>query len=66
MKMPVLNNLVHFFADLYNFKVERQDRRVVITQQPIKTELKMDEKLIPGDLPIVTYRRIRQELKEKN
>jgi hypothetical protein len=47
-------------------KILNQDRRVVVTQLPIKTELNMGEKLIPGDLPIITYRRIRENLKTKN
>jgi hypothetical protein len=36
---------------------------VVLTQQPKKTELRMNEKLIPGDLPIIEFRKKRDELK---
>lgn len=66
MKIPVIRKIIHKLSDNYNFKVERQDRRVVITQQPVKSFLKMDEKLISGDLPIITYRKLRNELIEKN
>jgi phenylpropionate dioxygenase-like ring-hydroxylating dioxygenase large terminal subunit len=62
--IPGLRQLIDYFNMRFSIKVLNQDRRVVITQLPIKTELKMDEKLIKGDLPIVTYRRIRDELKK--
>jgi phenylpropionate dioxygenase-like ring-hydroxylating dioxygenase large terminal subunit len=64
MTVPVLRQLFDFFNMRFSKKILNQDRRVVLTQLPIKTELRMDEKLIPGDLPIVTYRRIREELKK--
>lgn len=44
----------------------RQDKRVVITQLPNKSEFKMDERLIMGDKPIVEYRKHRQELIDAN
>jgi phenylpropionate dioxygenase-like ring-hydroxylating dioxygenase large terminal subunit len=62
--MPVLRQLINYFNMKFSIKVINQDRRVVITQLPIKTELKMDEKLIRGDLPIITYRRLRDEMKK--
>lgn len=64
--LPVLRQLIDHFNMRYSIKILNQDRRVVVTQLPIKTELRMDEKLIPGDLPIITYRRIREELKKHN
>lgn len=39
-------------------------KRVVLTQRPRKTSLKMGENLIAGDAPIVAYRRKRHELIE--
>ncbi|MET3616544.1 hypothetical protein ABID14_000164 [Peptoniphilus olsenii] len=45
--------------------VERQDKRVVITQFPKKSTLKMNENLIKGDLPIIEYRKIRNSLQNK-
>jgi len=62
--MPLLKQIIDYFNMRFSIKVLNQDKRVVITQLPIKTELQMDEKLIHGDLPIVTYRRIREELKK--
>jgi phenylpropionate dioxygenase-like ring-hydroxylating dioxygenase large terminal subunit len=66
MTLPVLSDIVNYFNMRYSIKVLNQDRRVVLTQLPIRTELRMNEKLIPGDRPIVTYRKIRDELKKLN
>ncbi|MFW9823315.1 MAG: Rieske 2Fe-2S domain-containing protein [Candidatus Thorarchaeota archaeon] len=62
MRILVLRNIINWIAMMFNKKVLHQDRRVVITQQPIKTQLKMGEKLIQGDNPIVYYRKRREEL----
>jgi hypothetical protein len=44
--------------------IERQDRRVVITQKPKASSYYSKEKLLSGDRPIVIYRKIRAELKQ--
>jgi phenylpropionate dioxygenase-like ring-hydroxylating dioxygenase large terminal subunit len=62
MRLPLLRHLVTWLAMPFNVVVLRQDKHVVITQQPRKSFLRMGEKLIQGDLPIVLYRRRRQEL----
>lgn len=49
-----------------NKKILRQDKRVVITQEPKKSELKIGENLVQGDLPIIEYRKKREELKKVN
>jgi hypothetical protein len=46
-----------------NSYILHQDRRVVLTQLPIKSELQMGENLIQGDLPIIEYRKRRATLK---
>ncbi len=66
MLVPGLRQLVDFINMRFSIKVLNQDRGVVLTQLPIRTELNMDEKLIPGDLPIVSYRRMREDLKKGN
>ena len=66
VNVPVLQELTDWLMMIFSKKILNQDRRVVVTQLPIRTELKMGEKLIQGDLPIITYRRIREELKTKN
>lgn len=61
VKLPVARQLFNFIGNIGNLFVERQDRRVVLTQRPLRTELKIGEKLIPGDAPIIEYRRRRQK-----
>lgn len=64
MRFPGLRHLIHYFGNRYNLKVAHQDRRVVETQQPKPSGLKMGENLIQGDNPIVLYRRRREELQK--
>jgi len=58
-----LGDFVASFANLFNRIILHQDRRVVLTQIPVKSDFKMDEMLIPGDLPIIQFRKKRDELK---
>ena len=43
-----------------------QDRRVVLTQLPKKSELQMGENLVQGDAPIIAFRLKRDALKKEN
>jgi hypothetical protein len=54
----LINRLIGFFGKYANLMIERQDKRVVNTQRPKRTQLRMGEKLIQGDQPIVVYRKI--------
>lgn len=47
-----------------NGVIERQDKRVVITQKPKASSLRSNEKLLSGDSPIIRYREIRERMKE--
>ncbi|MGI6096449.1 MAG: Rieske 2Fe-2S domain-containing protein [Lachnospiraceae bacterium] len=58
-----LNSLIAYIGKFGNKTVERQDKRVVITQKPKASALRSGEKLVPGDGPIIMYRKIREELK---
>ncbi len=60
---PVVKQFIGLSANWMNRIILHQDRRVVSTQFPKKSELKMDEKLIQGDLPIMAYRKHREEMK---
>ncbi|MGB9594570.1 MAG: aromatic ring-hydroxylating dioxygenase subunit alpha, partial [Anaerolineae bacterium] len=60
--MPLLGNLVARLAMPFNVLVAHQDRRVVQTQQPKPSALRMSEQLVQGDRPVVEYRRRREEL----
>ncbi len=63
MQVPVLKQMVNGLSSIGNRYILHQDRRVVLTQIPKKTELKMGENLIQGDAPIIAYRKRRAELK---
>jgi len=65
-KIPVLRQVVNRLSDIANKIILHQDRRVVLTQLPKKSELEMGENLIQGDLPIIEFRKRRKELKSKN
>lgn len=60
----IVNQLIAFLGKYANKIIERQDRRVVITQKPKASSLRSGEKLLSGDRPIVMYRKIREELKK--
>ena len=64
MRAPGVRNLINWSAMIFDTVVAHQDRRVVVTQRPVRSDLKIGEKLIPGDAPIIAYRRRRQELLE--
>jgi phenylpropionate dioxygenase-like ring-hydroxylating dioxygenase large terminal subunit len=63
MKFPILKQLVNRLSNISNKYILHQDRKVVLTQIPIKTDVKMGENLIQGDAPIVEYRMRRAFLK---
>jgi phenylpropionate dioxygenase-like ring-hydroxylating dioxygenase large terminal subunit len=58
-----LDGLTAQFGKPANFIVERQDKRVVITQEPKASSLRSHEKLLAGDGPVIQYRRIRDQMK---
>jgi len=65
MKIPGLKQLINNLANVFNLIVAHQDRRVVVTHQPNASTYRSGEQLIPGDRPIIEYRRRRQELMDK-
>jgi phenylpropionate dioxygenase-like ring-hydroxylating dioxygenase large terminal subunit len=65
IKIPLLKQFFNYIGKISSIVILRQDKRVVITQLPKKSEMKMDERLIMGDKPIIEYRKHRQELIEK-
>lgn len=62
LRLPILGKLAARLAMPVNVYIAHEDRRVVITQQPKPSGLKIGEILIQGDLPIIEYRRKRAEL----
>jgi phenylpropionate dioxygenase-like ring-hydroxylating dioxygenase large terminal subunit len=61
----IINFLIAFVGKYMNKIIERQDRRVVITQKPKASALRSGENLLVGDGPIIQYRRIREALKKE-
>jgi len=59
---PLLRGPVDLMLRYMNLVIERQDKRIVETQAPKRSDLKGGEQLIPGDGPIIEYRRRRQSL----
>jgi phenylpropionate dioxygenase-like ring-hydroxylating dioxygenase large terminal subunit len=57
-----LGKLVARLAMPMNLRIAHQDRRVVQTQQPKPSGLRIGENLVQGDGPVVEYRKRRQEL----
>ncbi len=63
MKVPGLKQLVNALSTPANKHIFHQDRKVVLTQIPVKSEFVMGENLIPGDAPILHFRKRRAMLK---
>lgn len=62
VRVPVVKDLVNWLAMPFNIYIAHQDRRVVETHRIKRSGLKIGEKLITGDNPIIEYRRRREEL----
>jgi phenylpropionate dioxygenase-like ring-hydroxylating dioxygenase large terminal subunit len=65
LRLPLLGNLVARLAMPFNLRIAHEDRRVVVTHQPQISGLRIGEALIQGDLPIIEYRRKREEWQKK-
>jgi phenylpropionate dioxygenase-like ring-hydroxylating dioxygenase large terminal subunit len=61
-RFPGLRELFNLLSLPANRVILNQDKRVVLTQVPKRSDLRMGEKLIQGDGPIIAYRRRRSEL----
>ncbi len=64
VRAPILRQLTGWAGSLANLAIERQDRRVVVTQRPTRSDLGIGEILISGDHPIIVYRKRRRLLIE--
>ncbi len=62
MRAPLLRQLTNWIFGRSNLVIAHQDRRVVQTQVPPASRLHCKEQLIQGDLPIIEYRKKRQQL----
>jgi len=62
VRLPLLKPIFNLFSNIGNYYIQWQDRRVVENQRPKLSGLKIGEKLVPGDLPIILYRKRREAL----
>lgn len=62
-RLRFVNAFMAWAGKPMNKVIERQDRRVVVTQRPKPSAYRSAERLIQGDRPIVEYRRRREQLK---
>lgn len=60
--LGLIDKIIAFAGNWADLIVERQDKRVVEKQIPTKTALRIDERLLMADKPIIEYRRRREEL----
>lgn len=60
-----LNRLIAPFGSIANKIVESQDKRVVQTQYPKKSGLRVGENLVQADRPIIEYRKHRDKLQKE-
>lgn len=58
-----LNRAVAAVGNIANLVVEKQDKRIVVTQRPKPSSYYSEENLLMGDGPIITYRKNRHQLK---
>ena len=64
MTIKGLGNLIAYFGKVFSIKILRQDKAVVETQIPKKSELTMKEQnLFQADYPIIHYRKVREAMK---
>ncbi|WP_458863022.1 Rieske 2Fe-2S domain-containing protein [Acidaminobacterium chupaoyuni] len=64
LKGPLSRPLMNALGNAANRVVLHQDRRVVLTQLPKKSEFFGKENLVQGDRPIVEYRKMRHTLQQ--
>ncbi|MBC8503908.1 MAG: aromatic ring-hydroxylating dioxygenase subunit alpha [Chloroflexi bacterium] len=62
--VPVISKLIAWLSMPSNLYIARQDRRVVVTHREQASSMKLGEKLIQADLPIIEYRKRRAELQK--
>lgn len=61
-KSKAINKLIAKLGSIANKIIERQDKRIVITQLPKASSLRMGENLVAADMPIIEYRQKREKM----
>jgi phenylpropionate dioxygenase-like ring-hydroxylating dioxygenase large terminal subunit len=62
--IPLLRDLVNKVFMRFNLRIAHEDRRVVNTHFPKKSNLKVGENLFQADHPIIEFRKLRERLQE--
>jgi phenylpropionate dioxygenase-like ring-hydroxylating dioxygenase large terminal subunit len=62
LRIPLLRDAVNALSLAGSLYIAWQDKTVVETQQPKRSDLHVGEHLVPGDGPVILYRRRRREL----
>ncbi len=60
-----IDKLIAKLGSIANKVIERQDKRIVETQIPKASALRMDENLVAADMPIIEYRSKRNKLQNQ-
>lgn len=66
IQAPILKNIFMLALKKYNNIILAEDYRVVSSQRPLNTHKNIKENLIPGDLPIGTYRNWVKKINQQN
>lgn len=66
IKTPLIKKLVAWMINPGSHYILYQDKRVVLSQRPKKSALRIGEVLIPADGPIIQYRALREKLQQKS
>ena len=67
VNIPILRFIINLIGKKFSDMILKQDKNVVKTQPNEATYIGMpEEKLIQGDMPIIIYRKHREELKKRN
>jgi len=62
--VKVIDKIIAWLGSRANKVIERQDKRIVITQLPKASSLRMNENLVSADMPIIEYRSRREKLNQ--
>ena len=63
--VKAVDKMIAWMGSRANRIVEKQDKRVVETQEPKKSSMGMREKLVAADRPIMEYRKKRAKLQKE-
>jgi len=65
VNIPIIREIFNWVSKYGNRFIAHQDRRVVQTQVPKPSSLRMNEVLLQGDRPIIEYRKLRDQLQKQ-